>query len=64
VRVSTLTFLDVGLELRSPLPYLTWDSARKKSPGTLGKMPTGAPTLGDLIQRGGPLGRCVTAPSH
>src|SRR4029453_7359189 len=41
VRVSTLTFLDVGLELRSRLPYLTWDSARKKSPGTLGKMPTG-----------------------
>src|SRR5262249_12599059 len=64
VRVSTLTFLDVGLELRSPMPHLTWDSARKKNPGTLGKMPTGTPTLGDLIQRGGPFGRCVTAPSH
>src|SRR5262249_12479286 len=33
------------------LPCLTWDSARKKSPGTLGKMPTGAPTLGDPARR-------------
>jgi hypothetical protein len=40
-----LTFLDVGLELRSPLPYLTWDSARKQNPGTLGKMPTGVSNL-------------------
>jgi hypothetical protein len=45
------------------LPYLTWDSARKKSLGTLGKMPTGAPTLGDLIQRrafGEVLNRAIT----
>jgi hypothetical protein len=51
VRVSTLTFLDVGLELRSPLPYLTWDLARKKSPGTLGRCRPGSNLRGSTTIR-------------